>query len=225
MWCIAKITDEYIERMFDITRLYKKPYDPKNPVICFDEKNKQLLGSSLQPIPIKPGRIKRVDYRYKRNGTAHIFVTVEPKGEFRTIKVTKRRTKTDFAKEIKRIIKLFKYKNAKKIHIVLDNLNTHFEKSFYETFSKIEAKNILKRIKFHYTPKHASWLNMAEIEINVLSSQCLNQKILELKEMRKHIAAWLKHRNKMKAGINWKFTKEQAEIKFKLNHKTQKLNE
>ena len=221
MWCIAKITDEYIERMFDITRLYKKPYDPKNPVICFDEKNKQLLGSSLQPIPIKPGRIKRVDYRYKRNGTAHIFVTVEPKGEFRTIKVTKRRTKTDFAKEIKRIIKLFKYKNAKKIHIVLDNLNTHFEKSLYEAFSKMEAETILKRIEFHHTPKHASWLNMAEIELSILGRQCVNKRIPSKIMLARNISAWQKTRNEKQTKINWKFTKEDARNVFKYDRQNQ----
>ena len=224
MWCISEITDEYVERMLDILKLYEKPHDLKNPVICFDEKSKQLLGASRQPILAKPGRLKRVDYEYERKGTANIFVTVEPKGKFRTVKATKRRTKSDFAKEIKRIAKLPRYEGVKKIHIVLDNLNTHFEKSFYETFSKIEAENILERIKFHYTPKHASWLNMAEIEINVLSKQCLNRQIPTMKEMRKHIIVWSKRRNKMKAGINWQFTKEKAEIKFKLNHNTQKLN-
>ena len=224
MWCIPKITDEYIERMFHVIRLYERPYNPKRPVICFDEKNKQLLTSSRSPISAKPGRIKRVDYEYERNGTANIFVAVEPKGKFRTVKATKRRTKSDFAKEIKRIANLPRYKSAKKIHIVLDNLNTHFEKSFYETFSKTAARNILKKVKFHYTPKHASWLNMAEIEINVLSGQCLNRQIPTMKEMRKQIAAWSKRRNKTKAGINWQFTRKKAEIKFKLNHKTQKLN-
>ncbi len=224
MWCIAEITDEYIERMLNIVELYERPYDPKNPVICFDEKSKQLLGASRQPIRARPGRIKRVDYEYKRNGTANIFVAVEPKGKFRSVKVTKRRTKSDFAKEIKRIAKLSRYKNIKKIHIVLDNLNTHFEKSFYKTFSKTEAEIILNKIRFHYTPKHASWLNMAEIEINILSGQCLNRQMPALREMRKNIAAWTKHRNKMKAGISWRFTKEQAKIKFKLKHRTQKLN-
>lgn len=209
---------------FDIIELYEKPYDSKNPVICFDEKSKQLLSASRQPLPAKQGKIKRVDYEYIRNGTANIFVTVEPKGKFRTVKATKRRTKSDFAKEIKRISKLPRYKNVEKINIVLDNLNTHFEKSFYETFSKKDAENILKRIEFHYTPKHASWLNMAEIEINVLSMQCLNRKMPTLGEMRKHISIWSKYRNNMKAGINWQFTKKQAEIKFKLNNKTQKLN-
>lgn len=217
MWCIAEITDEYAERMLNIIGLYERPYNPKNPVICFDEKSKQLLRASRQSISARPGRIKRVDYEYERNGTANIFVAVEPKGKFRVVKVTQKRTKSDFAKEIKRITTLSRYAGAEQIHIVLDNLNTHFEESFYETFSKIEAENILKRIKFHYTPKHASWLNMAEIEINVLSGQCLNRQIPSMKEMSKYVTAWLKRRNKIKAGINWRFTKEMAKIKFKLN--------
>ena len=224
MWCITKITQEYRKRMYRLLNLYKKPYDPKSPVICFDEKSKQLLDASRPSIPAKPGRARRIDYEYKRNGTANIFVAVEPKGKYRSVKATKRRTKRDFAKEIRRIINLSRYKKAKKIHFVLDNLNTHFEKSFHETFSKIEAENILKRLKFHYTPKHASWLNMAEIEINVLSRQCLNRQIPTLKAMKVQIAAWSRRRNKMKAGINWQFTVEQAEKKFKLKRRTQELN-
>ena len=222
MWCIPKITKEYKERMFNLLDLYEKPYNPKYPVICFDEKSKQLLKNTRKPIPAKIGKVKQVDYEYKRNGTANIFVTVEPKGKFRKVKATKRRTRQDFAKEIKQITKLKRYSKAKKIHIVLDNLNTHFEKSFYKTFSKIEAKRILKKIKFHYTPKHASWLNMAEIEINVLSRQCLNQKIPTLQNMRKQITKWSKDRNRMNKGINWQFTKEKANKKFKLNKKTMK---
>jgi len=217
MWCIPSITDEYKERMFNLLDLYKKPYNPKYPVVCFDEKSKQLLSDTRKSIQAKIGKIKQVDYEYKRNGTANIFVSVEPKGKFRKVKATKRRTKQDFAKEIKRITKLKRYGKAKKIHIVLDNLNTHFEKSFYETFSKTEAKRILKRIEFHYTPKHASWLNMAEIEINVLSRQCLNQKNPNMQFIRKQIAKWSQNRNRMKKGINWQFTKEKAKKKFKLD--------
>ena len=219
MWCIPKITKEYKERMLNILDLYEKPYDPEYPIICFDEKSKQLIDETRESIPACPGRIKRTDYEYKRNGTTNIFVTIEPKGKFRTVRATKRRTRQDFAKEIKRIIRLKRYNNAKKIHIVLDNLNTHFEKSFYETFSKTEAEIILKRIEFHYTPKHASWLNMAEIEINVLSGQCLNQKIPSMRIIRKHIAKWSQNRNRMKKGINWQFTRKNAEKKFKLNKK------
>jgi len=216
MWCIPVITKEYEERMFDVLDIYKKTYDPKYPLICFDEKSKQLLDKVRNAIPARPGRTKRSDYEYKRNGTANIFAAVEPKAGFRIVRATKRRTKKDFAIEIKRIINLNRYKQAQKIHIVLDNLNTHFEKSFYETFSKTEAENILKRIEFHYTPKHASWLNMAEIEINVLSTQCLNQQIPTMKDIRRQIAKWKRDRNRKRARINWQFTKEKATKKFKL---------
>ena len=216
MWCIPKITEEYKERMMNLLKLYEREYDPNYPVICFDEKSKQLLENTRKSIPAKQGRTKRTDYEYKRHGTVNIFVSIEPKGKFRKTKVTKRRTKQDFAKEIKRIIRLKRYDSAKKIHIVLDNLNTHFEKSFYETFSKTEAERILERIEFHYTPKHASWLNMAEIEINVLSRQCLNQKISTSRNMRKQTSEWSKKRNKMNKGISWQFTREKAKKKFDL---------
>lgn len=205
--------------MMNILKVYEKPYDPRYPVVCFDEKSKQLLDKSRKSIKPKIGKLKKVDYEYKRNGTVNIFVAVEPKGKFRTVQITKKRAKTDFAKEITRVAQLPRYRNAEKIHIVLDNLNTHFEKSFYETFSKKEAKKILKRIKFHYTPKHASWLNMAEIEINVLSSQCLNQEIPTFQKMQKHTAKWSKDRNKMNIGINWSFTRKKARIKFKIKSK------
>ena len=171
MWCIAKITPEYLTRMYDLLELYAKPYDPEYPVICIDEKSKQLLGENKSPIPMKPGKPGKYDYEYKRQGTRNIFVCVEPLAGKRKIRVTKRRTKKDFAEFVQGLEK--DYSEAKKIHIVLDNLNTHFESSFYETFNKKEAKRILKKIQFHYTPKHASWLDMAEIEINVLSNQCI----------------------------------------------------
>ena len=216
MWCIPKITDEFIKRMEDVLTLYQKEYDEKEPVLCFDEKSKQLIADTRRLKKTKEGKVRRRDYEYKRNGVQNIFVTTEPKGGHREITVTKRRTKPDFAKEIRRIIDVPRYRNAIKIHIVLDNLNTHFEKSFYETFSQIEAEKLLKRIKFHYTPKHASWLNMAEIEINVLSKQCLNQHIDTLKKMQVKTISWTKHRNKMNIGINWHFTRKKAKVKFKI---------
>ena len=175
MWCIANITPEYRKRMYDLLNLYEKPYNSKYPVVCIDEKSKQLIGENRTPIPMKPGSPGKYDYEYKRNGTRNIFVAVEPKAWKRKIQVTRRRTKKDFAKFVQELIK--DYSGATKIHIVLDNLNTHFESSFYETFDKKEAKRILKRIVFHYTPKHASWLDMAEIEINVLSNQCIAGRI------------------------------------------------
>lgn len=212
MWCIAKITPEYRKRMYDLLNLYEKPYNPKHPVICIDEKSKQLIGENRIPIPMKPGSPVKYDYEYKRNGTRNIFVAVEPKAGKRKIQVTKRRTKKDFAKFVQELIK--DYSEAIKIHIVLDNLNTHFESSFYETFNKKEAKRILKRIEFHYTPKHASWLNMAEIEINILSNQCIAWRIPTEEQLIKQIIPWEQQRNKEEKKIIWKFTKQDADNKL-----------
>jgi hypothetical protein len=167
MWCIAAITPEYRERMYKVLDLYKEPYNRGFPVICFDEKSKQLLEDYRKPIPLKPGSVAKHDYEYKRNGTCNIFVAVEPKAGKHFVEVTEQRTCKDFAIFIRQLVDE-KYKHAIIIRIVMDNLNTHFVKSFYETFSKQEARRILKKIKFIYTPKHASWLNMAEIEINMM---------------------------------------------------------
>jgi len=176
MWCITEITREYKKRMYRLLNLYNRAYDPKFPVVCFDEKSKQLLDDSRTPIPMKPGRVQKYDYEYRRNGTCNIFVAVEPKAGKHYIKVTDHRTRKDFALFIKWLIDE-KYKQAKKVLMVLDNLNTHFKKSIYETFSVQECIRLLKRVKFIYTPKHASWLNMAEIEINLLQQECLNRNI------------------------------------------------
>lgn len=214
MWCIPKIDDAFIERMEDVLALYEKPYDPQNPVICFDEKSKQLLRHIRSGAPPKPGRLRRYDYEYKRNGTRNIFLAVEPKAGYREATVTNRRTKQDFAHIIKRLIEGH-YQLAEKIHLVLDNLNIHFESSFTETFGKEEAAYILSRLCFHYTPKHASWLNMAEIEISVLGRQCVNKRIPTEAKLKRSVAAWQERRNGDRAKINWKFTRKNARATFK----------
>lgn len=198
--------------MYHLLELYEKPYDPLQPVICIDEKSKQLLGENKTPIPMKPGKSGKYDYEYKRLWTRNIFVAVEPKGGKRKVRVTERRTKKDFAEFVQGLEK--DYASATKIHIVLDNLNTHFESSFYETFPKREAKRILKRIEFHYTPKHASWLDMAEIEINVLSNQCIAWRISTEQELTEKIQAWELKRNQEERKIIWKFTKQDADEKL-----------
>lgn len=213
MWCITKITQEYRKRMYRLLNLYKKPYDPKSPVICFDEKSKQLLEDSRTPILMKPGSVKKYDYEYKRNGTCNIFVAVEPKAGNHHIQVTDRRTRQDFAQFMKWLIDK-KYKKVKKIKMVLDNLNTHFKKSFYETFSKQECNRLLKRITFIYTPKHASWLNMAEIEINLLDHECLDRNIGNRSEIEKQVNAWTIQSNLEKRKINWSFTRYKADKKL-----------
>ncbi len=215
MWCIPKITEEFKTKMESAIDIYQKPYDPKKPVLCFDEKSKQLIKDSRKSVKAKKKKPRKVDYEYERNGTRNIFLTVEPKGGYRNAKVTKRRTKKDFAEEIKRIANLERYKDADKIHFVMDNLNTHFEKSLTETFSKTEAETILKRIEFHHTPKHASWMNMAEIELSILGRQCVNKRIPSEYLLKKNISAWQKSRNEKQSKINWKFTKEDARKVFK----------
>lgn len=210
MWCVGNLTPEYRERMYDILDLYAKEYDPEEPVVCVDEKSKQLLGETREPLK---GKIRKTDYEYKRNGTRNIFVSVEPKGGRRFARVTRYRKKADFAKFVRHLADK-KYPKAKVIHLVLDNLNTHFEKSFTETFDEKEAKRILSRIRFHYTPKHASWLDMAEIEIGIMDRQCLDRRIPTEKELRKEINAWQKERNKMNAKIVWKFTRQDADEKL-----------
>jgi DDE superfamily endonuclease len=171
MWCIPKLTPEFIERMEDVLDLYAKPYNKKEPVLCFDEKSKELHEDARPHKKTKPHTLRRRDYEYVRKGTKNIFVTVEPKGGYRNVHMTARRTCSDFAHEIKRITSLSRYRNVHKIHIVLDNLNTHYEKSLIATFGEQKTIEMMRRIQFHHTPKHASWLNMAEIEIGVMSTK------------------------------------------------------
>lgn len=175
MWCIAEITEEYRKRMYKLLALYARPYDKKFPVVCLDEKSKQLMEDVRGIIPLKPGSPAKYDSEYSRNGTRNIFVAVEPLAGKRKIKVTLQRKKSDFAYFMKELI-IHVYSQAKKIRLVLDNLNIHFATSFYETFSKREAARLLSRIEFYYTPKHGSWLNMAEIEINMMDRECLNRR-------------------------------------------------
>jgi len=213
MWCITEITKEYRKRMYRLLSLYNKPYNPALPVVCFDEKSKQLLEDSRTPIPMKPGHVRKYDYEYIRKGTCNIFVAVEPKAGRHHIKVTDQRTRKDFAQFIKWLVDK-RYKSAKKVLIVLDNLNTHFKQSFYEAFSPQECQRLLKKIKFIYTPKHASWLNMAEIEINLLDHECLNRNIGDRYELEKQVAVWCAENNSVKRKINWSFTRYKADKKL-----------
>lgn len=214
MWCIAEITPQYRQRMYRLLDLYAEAYDPNRPVICMDEKSKQLLEAIRKPIAMKPGRAAKYDYEYKRNGTRNIFVAVEPKAGHRIICVTNTRNKTDFSCFIREIVNSTAYEQAVEIRIVLDNLNTHFEKSLYDTFSKAEADRILRRITFIYTPKHASWLNMAEIEINVMQRECLGDKIGSEQVLKKRLHPWTAQRNAEKKKINWTFTRQDADAKL-----------
>jgi len=212
MWCIGKLTPEYITRMYDILDLYAEPYNPEQPVIGVDEKPKQLISDSRKPIPMKPGKLERYDYEYERKGKANIFMAVEPKGGRRFPKVTWQRTKQDFALYMKELLMFYPY--AEKLRIVCDNLNTHFEGSFYETFDKNEADRILSRLEFHYTPKHASWLDVAEIEIGIMDAQCTGRRIGEITALKREVLSWAKRRNKERQQIDWRFTKQMADEKL-----------
>lgn len=215
MWCIGRITAEYRRRMYDLLTLYAEQYDPKRPVICTDEKSKQLLQNKKNPIPMREGRSQRYDYEYKRNGTRNIFVAVEPKAGWRKVEATRHRKKSDFAHFIRDLLQERRFRSVDKIRLVLDNLNTHFAKSFTETFPKEEAERILRKIEFHYTPIHASWLDMAEIEINVMDRECLGDaRIPDETTLRRELTAWQKRRNKAKRTIKWTFTRQDADRKL-----------
>lgn len=218
MWVIPTLTPEFIERMEDVLDLYQKPYDPREPILCFDEKSKELRKEARPAIFYK---IVRRDYEYVRNGTANVFMAIEPQGGYRTTRVTRHRKKLDFAREIRRIVNLPRYRKAKGIHIILDNLNTHKAQSLTEAFGKRETKRIMRRVTFHHTPKHASWLNMAEIELSILGRQALNQRIPDRSALRAHLKAWQARRNKHMMKINWRFTKQDARRVFQYEREYQ----
>lgn len=213
MWCIQEITQEYRTRMYHILELYKEAYDPRQPVVCMDEKSKQLLQDSRRPIAAKPGQPEKYDYEYKRNGTCNIFVAVVPKAGIHLVKVTHRRTKADFAYFLEDIVENH-FPEANFIQLVLDNLNTHFEGSLIETFGKRKAKRLLKKIRFIYTPKHGSWLNMAELEINTMDRQCTGGRIENMEKLTSELSIWSKERNDQQIQIEWKFTRQDADKKL-----------
>ena len=198
--------------MENILDTYKKPYSKKYPVVCMDESPKQLIGETRKQEKLKDGTVL-VDYEYSRKGICNIFMANEPLVGKRIVKITKRRTKIDWAEFIKDISE--QYQDAEKITLVMDNLNTHKPSSLYEKFSPEEAKQIWNRFEFVYTPKHGSWLNMAEIELNILTKQCLNRRIDNIETIREEVEAWQNHRNNKKATINWQFTSKKARIKLK----------
>lgn len=213
MWCVGRITAEYRERMYALLDLYAKDYNADEPVVCVDEKSKQLLADKRQPQPMEPGRPVKEDYEYTRKGTRNLFVAVEPKGGRREISVTARRTKRDFVAFVLYLLQVV-YVSARKLHLVVDNLNTHFAKSFIEVLGAEPAALILARIEFHYTPKHASWLNMAEVEIGVMEKQCTGRRIPAEAMLQSVVAAWQQKRNVEKRGIQWTFTREKADTKL-----------
>jgi len=213
MWCIPKMDQEYVERMEDVLGVYEKPYDPKRPVVCLDEKPVQLLAHIRAPIPLKPGTPARQDYEYKRNGTVNVFRAVEPKAGRHFTKVTPTRKMPAFAEFLRSIER--SYPDAKTIHLVMDNLSSHSEKALIETFGKKEGERLWNRFTVHYTPKHASWLNQAEIGIGIYARQCLGkERVATLEDLAARSAAWNRAANRKRIKIDWTFTRKKARKKF-----------
>jgi transposase len=213
MWCIPQVDGEYVARMEDVLDLYAEEPDPNRPVVCFDESPTQLIGEVRQPISAKPGQLERYDCEYKRNGTANLFIFLDAHRSWRKVKVTDRRAAEDFAACMRELTDVH-FPEAEQIRVVLDNLSTHFPGSLYQAFSPCEARRVLRRLEFHYVPKHASWLNMVEIEIGVLRGQCLDRRIASREQLESEIATWERQRNASGARIKWMFTTEKARAKM-----------
>jgi transposase len=200
--------------MEDILELYQRPYDPNTPLICMDETSKQLVKETRLPIAATPGQPARYDYEYERHGVSNLFMFYEPFGGKRYVAITDRRTKRDWAMQIKQLLDV-RFPTEEKIVLVMDNLNTHNGSSLYEAFSPEEARRLLNRLELHYTPKHGSWLNIAEIELRVLSGQCLNRRIPDRQALQTEVAAWQDQRNFKQANVDWRFSTDDARIKLK----------
>ena len=200
--------------MENVLDVYKRPYDSNYPVVCMDESSKQQIKEIRDPLPAVPGKPQRYDTEYERNGVSNMFIFFEPLAGYRNIQVTDTRTAIDWAMQIKKLVDK-SYPDAKKIVLVMDNLNTHAGASLYKTFTPEEAHRILERLEIHYTPKHGSWLNMAEIEFSILSKQCLDRRIPNQKKLKKEISAWVKKRNLISSPMQWRFTTKDARIKLK----------
>jgi hypothetical protein len=200
--------------MEDVLEVYHRPYDEQRPLVCLDEASKQLVGESVQPVPAEPGQPERFDYEYVRNGTANLFMVSEPLLGWRSVHVTERRTAKDFAEVVRWLVEDV-HPEAERVVLVLDNLNTHTPASLYEAFPPERARGILDRLEIHYTPKHGSWLNMAEIELSVLAKQCLDRRIGSGDELRREVSTWEEERNERQVGVNWQFTTADARIKLR----------
>lgn len=200
--------------MEDVLDLYAEPYDGRFPVVCFDECPYQLVGEVQVPLPASPGQPPRYDYQYQRNGTCNLFIFFAPGEGWRHVEVTERRTKQDFAHQMRALVDGY-FPEAEKIRLVVDNLNTHTPAALYETFPPPEAHRLRQRLEFHYTPKHGSWLNMVEIELSVLAGQCLKRRLPTRNTVQQEIAAWARQRNAAKATVQWRFSTNDARTKLK----------
>src|ERR1700692_672128 len=213
MWCIPRVDGEYVARMEDVLDLYAEAPDPKRPVVCFDESPTQLIGEVRLPISAEPGQLERYDCEYKRNGTANLFIFLDVHRPWRKVKVTNNRAAVDFATCMRELTDVH-FPKAERIRVVLDNLSTHSAGALYQAFPACEARRVLRRLEFHFVPKHASWLNTVEIEIGVLRSQCLDRRIATHQPLQAEIAVWERQRNAAKASIKWMFTTDKARAKM-----------
>lgn len=214
-WCIPpEHNAEFVAQMEDVLDVYERPYDEKRPLVCLDESSKQLIGETITPIPMEPGQPERFDHEYVRNGTANLFMVSQPLLGWRAVRVTDRRTAKDFAEVVRWLVEEV-CSEAEKVVLVMDNLNTHRIASLYEAFPPEQARRIAEKLEIHHTPKHGSWLNMAEIELSVLGSQCLDRRIETKEDLERHVAAWEEVRNKRGDEIRWRFTTKDARIKLR----------
>jgi hypothetical protein len=214
-WCIPPDQNaEFVCAMEDVLDVYTRPYDPRFPQICMDELTKQLVGETRAPLPLEPGVPARYDTEYIRHGVRNLFVAVEPLQGWRSVEVTEHRTRREWAEFMRRLADV-QYPEAERICVVMDNLNTHGPASFYEAFPPKEARRLTERFEFHYTPKHGSWLNIAEIELSVLARQCLNRRIPDPETLEREVTAWVADRNAATTRIDWRFTTADARIKLK----------
>ena len=205
---------DFVAAMEDVLEVYQRPRDPQHPLVCLDEQSKQLIKETRTPIAAAPGRVERGDYEYERNGTANLFMLFAPLEGWRHVHVTERRTKRDFAEVVRALVDVH-FPAAEKIVLVMDNLNTHKVASLYEAFPPAEARRLVEKLEIHYTPKHGSWLDMAETELSILTKQCLDRRIPDLGTLEREVAAWQTQRNAQQAKIDWQFTTAQARVKLK----------
>ena len=215
MWCIPeKPSAEFVYHMEDVLEVYHRPYDPKRPVVCLDETFKQLIGETREPLPPRPGAVERYDHVYVRNGTASLFLACEPLQGWRHIDVTEHRRRTEWAGFIRSLLE-GRYREAEKLVLIMDQLNTHSPASLYEAFPPEQAQRLAERIEIHHTPKHGSWLNTAEIELSALGRQCVSRRIARADTLKRQITAWEKDRNVGSARVQWQFTTADARVKLR----------
>jgi DDE superfamily endonuclease len=214
-WCIPpQASADFVYHMEDVLGVYTRPYDPRRPQVCLDETSRQLLGQVHPALPVAPGQPARQDYEYVREGVCNLFLVCEPLRGWRHVTVSDRRTRVDWAQCVRDLVDVH-YPQAEKIILVEDNLNTHTPASLYEAFPAAEAKRLADKLEFHYTPKHGSWLDMAEIELSVLSRQCLDRRIADRRTLEQEVLAWERRRNAERCRIDWRFTTADARIKLK----------